>query len=271
MLKINHKLKFIRYPGGKQRMLGALIPHLPSRNDIDGHFIEPFLGGGAVFFAVSPRRAILSDINPVLIDLYRGLRRYPREVWKCFKEFPGTKEGYYKARGSDGDGSLIYRAAKTLYLNRTCFKGMWRENADGQFNVGYGGEDRRWVISEETLLAVSNYLKRAKLFKSDFENIVDDAKTNDFLFLDPPYRPGHRELIHDHYVYSRFTFNDQIRLAKSLRKATKRKIRWAMTTSSHRDILALYKGSKIIHIKKGTGKKPGLISNKSGEVLICNY
>lgn len=270
-LKVDQKVKFIRYPGGKQRLLGDIIPYLPSRKEIKGSFVEPFLGGGAVFFAINPREAILSDINPVLIDLYRGLRRYPREVWTFFRKFPETREGYYQVRDSVEKEKLAYRAARTLYLNRTCFKGMWRENSNGQFNVGYGGEDRRWVINEKTLLAVSNSLKKAKLFKSDFEKIINECKKEDFLFVDPPYKPGAKELIHDHYVHSKFTFDEHKRLAKSLERATKKKIKWAMTTSSHKDILKLYDGLRNILIKKGTGKKPGLLSNKSGEVLICNY
>jgi DNA adenine methylase len=270
-LRIDQRIRFIRYPGGKQRLLRYLAPYLPTKNEIKGYYVEPFLGGGAVFFAVSPKKAILSDINPVLIDLYRGLRRYPRDIWQLFQNFPKTKEGYYKIRDAEAKSGLAYRAARTLYLNRTCFKGMWRENSNGQFNVGYGGEDRRWVINEQSLLAVSVLLKKAKLFKSDFKEVIADCCREDFLFLDPPYSPGGKELIHHHYVYSKFSFDEHIRLANVLKKATKKKIRWAMTTSSHSAILNLYEGLKIIHIKNGTGKMPGLLSNKSGEVLICNY
>lgn len=138
------KFNFLRYPGGKQRILNHLIPHLPLPESIKGRFVEPFVGGGAVFFALNPKRALLADINSELIDLYRGLRRYPVKVWEIFQAFPPTKKAYYEIRDSDVDGlDLASRAARTLYLNRTCFKGMWRHNSNGQFNVGYGGQDRR--------------------------------------------------------------------------------------------------------------------------------
>jgi DNA adenine methylase len=264
-------LKFIRYPGGKQRQLSCLMPYLPNKDSIKGLFVEPFVGGGAVFFGISPHKALLADINPTLIDLYRGIRRHPLEVWKFFKRFPSTRKGYYKIRDSGEEDNLAYRAARTLYLNRTCFKGMWRENSSGQFNVGYGGQDRRWVVNQCLLLTVSMFLKRAKLRTSDFEETIDSCKEGDFLFLDPPYRPGAKELKHNHYVYSKFTFEDYRRLSNALKKVSKRKVKWAMTTSSHKDIVALFKGNRIIPFIKGTGKKPGELAKKSREVLICNY
>jgi len=270
-LQENAEIKFIRYPGGKQRLLSYLLPHLPAKDSIRGSFVEPFVGGGAIFFAIAPRRALLADINPVLIDLYRGLRAYPRRVWEIFKNFPSTKKGYYKIRNSHDKGDLSFRAARTLYLNRTCFKGMWRENACGQFNVGYGGQDRRWVFNQDALIAVSRFLKRTKLIISDFEEVIESCVKDDFIFLDPPYRPGAKELKHDHYVYSKFTYDDHKRLANALEQATKRKVRWAMTTSNHKDIVKLFHGCKKIAIAKGTGSRPGLLSKKAGEVLICNY
>jgi len=139
------KINFIRYPGGKQRVLNQIIPHLPSRKAITGKFVEPFVGGGAVFFALNPKFALLSDINPELMDLYCGIRDNPLEVWEIYKNFPKTKKAYYKIRAIKVDDMPIsFRTARTLYLNRTCFKGMWRQNSNGEFNVGYGGQDRRW-------------------------------------------------------------------------------------------------------------------------------
>jgi len=267
----NAHLKLIRYPGGKQRLLNYLVDYLPTGEEIGGTFVEPFVGGGAVFFALTPQKALLADINPVLIDFYRGIRSNPVKIWKIFKRFPSTKEGYYKVRDGKESGDLAFRAARTLFLNRTCFKGMWRENSNGEFNVGYGGQDRRWVINLETLLLVSRYLKRAKLVKSDFEDVISSCTTGDFLFLDPPYRPGAKELRHAHYVFSKFSFVCHQRLAVSLKRATKNGVPWAMTISSHKEILNLYKGLRVARFAKGTRMHPGILSRRSGEVLICNY
>lgn len=265
------KIRFIRYPGGKQRLINFLLPCFPLPGSIEGRFVEPFVGSGAIFFAFNPSMALLADINPALIDLYRGLRSYPLKVWEIFQKFPATKKAYYKIRDSQKELDLPSRSARTLYLNRTCFKGMWRENSNGQFNVGYGGQDRRWVVNKDTLMTVSKYLKRAELKTCDFEEIIDSCTNGDFLFIDPPYCPGEKELIHNHYVYSKFTYKDHKRLASVLEKVSKRKVKWAMTTSSHKDITNLFKKYRIIPFLKGTGKSPGLLTRKPGEVLICNY
>lgn len=266
------KIRFIRYPGGKQRFLKHIIPYLPPRKLIKGKFVEPFVGSGAVFFAINPKTAVLADINEELINLYRGIRRYPQKVWEIFRSFPRTKKAYYEVRSTEVNKmDLAFKAARTLYLNRTCFKGMWRHNSNGEFNVGYGGQDRRWVVNKEDLIEVANRLKRAYLKCSDFQKIIDFCKEEDFIFVDPPYRPGEREMIHDHYVSSRFNYYDHKRLAHSLKGASHRGIRWAMTTSSHPDILRLFHGNYMYPLARGTGKRPGILTDNSGEVLICNY
>lgn len=232
--------------------------------------VEPFVGGGSFFFLVAPKSALLSDINQELIDLYRGIRRYPREVWRKFSGLPSSKHGYYVVRSwRRAELDLISNAARTLYLNRTCFKGMWRHNLSGEFNVGYGGQDRRWVVDEEFLVKVSRTLRGAKLKCDDFEGVVDSCGRGDFLFLDPPYRPGAREMSHDHYAFGKFTIGDHMRLARVLRSATERGVRWAMTTSSHRSIVSLFSGFQIERIPKGTGRGIGSSIRGSGEVLIC--
>lgn len=234
--------------------------------------MEPFLGGGALFFALNPRQALLADINSELINLYRGIRRHPLKVWEIFRSFPSSKMAYYEIRNSEYVGlDLASQAARTLYLNRTCFKGMWRSNSNGRFNVGYGGQDRRWVISKETLIEVSKKLKRAILKSSDFEKVIATCSKGDFVFVDPPYRPGEREMIHEHYVHCKFSYDDHKRLAGILKRASRCGIQWAMTISSHPDILCLFRGNRIIRLPKGTGRSPGILTNNSGEVLICNY
>lgn len=268
----HEKVKFIRYPGGKQRILNYIMPYLPSRFSIMGEFIEPFVGSGAVFFALNPKSALLADINEELIDLYRGIRQYPIKVWQIYKNFPSTKKAYYDIRSIEIDKiDLASKAARTLYLNRTCFKGMWRHNSRGEFNVGYGGQDRRWVLREQILINVSNKLKNVSLKCSDFEESIDSSTEKDFIFVDPPYRPGEREMSNAHYVYNKFNYYDHQRLAYALKKASKRGVRWAITTSSHPDIMYLFKGNYISALAKGTGKKPGILTDNSREVLICNY
>ncbi|GAI33501.1 unnamed protein product, partial [marine sediment metagenome] len=188
-------MRFLRYPGGKNKLLNFLQSFLPKSNEISGNYIEPFVGGGSVFLSIKPNNAILSDLNNELIELYKGIRNYPHKVWETFCSFPEGKKAYYQIRDSSYNlQPLYYRAARTLYLNRTCFKGMWRHSPNGNFNVGYGGEERRWAITHQNIVELSKLLKNAKLFVYDFEKILDNVNDGDFMFLDPPYKPGQKEL-----------------------------------------------------------------------------
>lgn len=252
-------------------MISCLLKHLPTRDELQGRYMEPFVGGGAIFFAIAPRKALLSDINPELIDLYKAIRRDSDGVWKAFADFPDGKEAYTMIRRLRPDDlPLTLRAARLLYLNRTCFKGMWRHNKDGEFNVGYGGTSRRWVITQQALLDTSKQLRHASLKCADFGAIIDSSEEGDFIFADPPYRPGHRELQNQHYSGQSFTFQDQKRLAAALKRATKRNVLWTMTNSAHPDILRLYRGSNISSLTKGTGPMPGVLVDDSGEAIISN-
>ena len=264
-------MKFLRYPGGKSKLLSFLITVILERNQIR-RYIEPFVGGGSVFLHLQPEEAILADINRELIELYKGIRNYPHKVWETFASFPSDKEAYYRIRNDEYyTKPLFYRAARTLYLNRTCFKGMWRHNAQGQFNVGYGGQSRRWVIDETSLLEVSNRLRNADLLCSDFQPVIDNCRSDDFIFVDPPYRPRERELLHSHYLYNKFSFAEHQRLASVLHQASQKDIKWVLTISSHPDIIALYRENRVITLSKGTGRRPGILTDNPGEVLICNY
>ncbi len=264
-------IRLLRYPGGKQRKLYWIMEHLPSRQEIHGYFMEPFVGSAAVFFRLNPKKAILADINSELVTLYRGLRRHPTKVWEIYRSLPSTKRGYYQTRNATNwPSDIASQSARTLYLNRTCFKGMWRHNSEGQFNIGYGGQDRRWIVKEQTLLEVSKRLRRSLLRTSDFEDIIDMSTCDDFLFLDPPYRPGERELLHEHYVFSRFTYSDHKRLGKALRRASCRGVKWCMTICSHPDILHLYNRDTIVPIPKGTKGTSKRHNTDSGEVLVLN-
>ena len=123
----------LRYPGGKGRMLNFLVARLGRNALVAERLVEPFVGGGSFFFSVRPKRALLADINRELIDLYRGIRREPGKVWRLFNSFPSTRKAYYRIRAlHHAELDLPERAARTLYLNRTCFKGMWRHNAAGE-------------------------------------------------------------------------------------------------------------------------------------------
>lgn len=262
---------FLRYPGGKRRLLPYLAQYIPARTEIRGHYVEPFVGGGSVFFSVQPLRAILADINDELIHLYQAIRSDPQGVWDSFRSMPGGKRAYNRIRKLKHNHlDAVTRAARLLYLNRTCFKGMWRQNGKGEFNIGYGGPSRRWVIAAEDLLTVSKLLRRVTLKCADFEELIDQCGPGDFVFADPPYRPGHRELSNQHYVGQEFTFDDQRRLASALVRAEERGAIWTMTNSNHRNVVGLYGDYHIIVLPRGTGSGSGALTQESGEAIICS-
>jgi DNA adenine methylase len=266
-------MSFLRYPGGKRKLINFLLTYLPKSDEIKGKYVEPFIGGGSVFFQVQPKLALLADLNKELIDLYKGIRLYPHKIWKIFQSFPGGKINYYEIRDQDLKGKhLSYRAARTLYLNRTCFKGMWRHGSKGNFNVGYGGEERRWVVTHENIVEVSKSLKTSSLYYADFESTLHQVEEHDFVFIDPPYKPGEKELKNSHYISSNFAFAEQKRLAEQvLGLSTKKNIKWLMTNSSHEEIVKLYKNFNVVKIPKGTSSTIGVYTNESREVLISNY
>lgn len=272
-MSIGGPVSFLRYPGGKQRYIEAFLKFVPNLKQNNLRLCEPFVGGASIFFALNPRDALLSDLNQELINLYQEIKIRPKKIWKLYREFPNTKLGYYLIRDQNlSRKSNSYKAARTLYLNRTCFKGMWRHNSTGKFNVGYGGEDRRWVIDEDSLFEVSRRLKTAELRSGDFEVIINESRRGDFLFLDPPYAPGKVELKNAHYQFNAFTFEDHKRLAASLKQAHKRGAVWTMTTSSHPKIRSLFGDYNIFTLRQGVGGMPGIrTSSRVGEILVTNW
>jgi DNA adenine methylase len=266
-------ITFLRYAGSKRRSLSYIKGYLQPSNSIPRRYIDPFVGGGVIFLSLDFKTALLSDINRELMDLYRAIKEDPLKVWLIFKNYPSTKKEYYRIRNDKkvSQLDLIERAARTLYLNRTCFRGWWRYNAKGQFNVGYGGQGRRWAITEEDLVAVSRKLANATLQDGDFEDVINSSQSGDFIFADPPYQPGEREMSHEHYVYSRFGYDSHKRLAETLKSASTRGVRWAVTTSSHPDILSLFSDTNIVNLPKDPFKRLRDGLEGSGEVLIRNY
>jgi DNA adenine methylase len=148
---------------------------------------------------------------------------------------------------------------------------MWRHNLRGEFNVGYGGQARRWAISEHSLIQVSKVLRKANIQCSDFEAVIDDCFNGDFVFVDPLYCPGELMYKNQHYGCQKFTFEDYQRLIQILTKVGKRGVRWAMTTSNHPTILDICNGFHGLDVPCGTGRMPGQRIANSGEILITNY
>ena len=176
----------MKWAGGKTQMLGDIMPKIPQKY---GKYIEPFIGGGALFFALSPDKAIIADSNPELINMYRQVADNVEAVISYLKKYKNTKEDFYEVRSLDWFKlKKEEAAARTIYLNKTCFNGLYRVNKKGQFNVPFRKYKAPNFCDEEALFAASDVLKKATITCGDYLSVLKEyAEPGDFIFLDPPY------------------------------------------------------------------------------------
>ncbi|MFE0019303.1 DNA adenine methylase [Mesorhizobium sp. NPDC059054] len=228
---------FIKWAGGKRWLLNDPSFDLPA---FSGRYIEPFLGGGAVFFHLAPSQAILSDINERLISTYRSIRDEWSLVRSSLLEFQArhSKEFYYEERRREHASSYM-RAAQFLYLNRTCFNGLYRENLKGQFNVPLGTKTQV-ILLDDDFEEASKILSKAELRDGDFESVVDEAMEGDLVFLDPPYTTAHNCNGFIKYNQKIFTWEDQKRLRRAIHGAKQRGACVVLTNADHASIHELY-------------------------------
>ena len=230
---------FLKWPGGKRWLFDSGQFSIPKYR---GRYIEPFLGGGAAFFQMLPKCAILSDVNWRLIELYRVIRDRRDEFEGLLRRHAAmhSKAYYYDIRAQRLTDS-VKRAAQFLYLNRTCWNGLYRENTKGQFNVPIG--TRHTVLFHtDDFGAWSKALQNSELVDQDFEEVLDVAEAGDFVFVDPPYTVRHNMNGFAKYNQKIFAWDDQLRLREALERASVRGVSFAMTNADHKNIRDLYEG-----------------------------
>jgi DNA adenine methylase len=212
---------FLKWPGGKRWIAREIALFIAER--LKSRYYEPFLGGGAVFFALRPREAILSDINKELINVYIQVKKNPDAIIEGIKSLPVSKEEYYIIR-KEGPKDPLKCAIRFLYLNRTAFGGIFRLNSKGEFNVPYGGGKRTPdILWRKGLIEnASEALKDARLVVSDFESIINKAEPGDVIYCDPTYTTAHENNGFIRYNERNFSWHDQQRLAKVAMNACER-------------------------------------------------
>lgn len=227
----------IKWVGGKRWLLPELLKVIPPKFD---WYIEPFAGGASAFFWLAPQKAILSDLNSELIVTYAAIRDEADDVWRRLRQHDRrhTDKYYYEVRASNPRHPASV-AARFLYLNRTCWNGLYRVNRCGAFNVPRGTKDSVLLPSDNPTL-LSNTLRKAELVWSDFEMVVDCAGRGDFIYADPPYTVKHNLNGFLKYNESIFGWNDQERLARSLRRAKRRGAFVVVSNADHSSIRSLY-------------------------------
>ncbi len=229
---------FLKWAGGKRWLVQNHAALLPSKFN---SYLEPFLGSGVMFFHLSPKRGIISDKNYELIEAYCAIRDDWRKVFAKLKEHHGnhSKDYYYKVRASK-PMTIHTRCARLIYLNRTCFNGIYRVNLSGQFNVPIGTKSKV-VLDTDNFEGVASLLKRIELYSSDFEKVIDQAQEGDFVFADPPYTIKHNKNNFVKYNEVIFKWRDQVRLRDSLLRASQRGAKVMATNALHPSVEELYK------------------------------
>ena len=269
---------FVKWAGGKRQLLGEILERIPNTFE---YYIEPFLGGGAVLFALQPKRALINDINASLIHTYKTIACEPQPFIVKIKELDsriaeGGKEYYYLIRDLYNSKLMkeefdLELAALFVFLNKHCFNGLYRVNAKGLFNVPYNNS-KKSSIDEEVILEVSKYLKNMTICLGDFEDACKDAKEGDFIFLDSPYAPLNPSSF-ESYTKEGFDMDSHIRLSKFFDDLTKRGCFCMLTNHNTEFINGLYgnKGYKmdVVSVKRMINSDA---SKRTGEeIIICNY
>ena len=238
---------FLKWAGGKSQLLKVYQELLPRRF---ARYFEPFLGGGAVFFHLANRhpglRAILSDCNAELINCYTIVRDHLPELIEALKCHRNDRHHFYKVRAMDLELlDQTERAARLIFLNRTCFNGLYRVNRKGQFNVPFGKYKNPKILDEINLTGCRSVLADADISCQSFEHVVKRARTGDFVYMDPPYHPLNATSNFTSYTNGAFRFEDQMRLADVFRALDRKGCLVMLSNSDTPEIRELYQGYRI--------------------------
>lgn len=241
----------LKWAGGKTQMLNDLLSKVPTSY---GRYIEPFLGGGAMFFALRPENAIIADSNPELINMYRQVSDHVDDVIQYLGQYENTKEMFYAVRSQKWEVlPKAEAAARTIFLNKTCFNGLYRVNKKGEFNVPYGKYTNPKICDRDALYAASAALKKAKILCGDYFLVLEYyAQEGDFIFLDPPYLPVSEYSDFKRYTKEQFYEEDHIELAKIIMRLHERGCHVILTNSNHPLVHELYAPFTIdvVHTKR---------------------
>jgi DNA adenine methylase len=225
-------------------MLEAIASHIPTRWE---RYVEPMIGGGALFFALAPERALIADANPELINFYRAIVNDLDGLVAQYEAWEFDEKTFYELRAlrfSDLDGTTA--AARLLYLNRTCFNGLYRVNRKGEFNVPWGRYKRPYKVEIERFEAARNILRRAQIELGDFSELLEtEAEEGDLVFLDPPYVPISAYSDFKRYTKQQFQSADHVRMANLVRSLSERGCETIITNSNHSLVHDLYQGYHI--------------------------
>lgn len=256
----------LKWAGGKTQMLGDLLPKVPTSY---GRYIEPFIGGGAMFFALNPNDAVIADSNPELINMYKQVADNVDAVISYLQKYENTQEMFYRVRALEWEKlPEAEAAARTIYLNKTCFNGLYRVNKKGQFNVPFGKYKAPKFCDVEALYTASEALQKSNIVCGDYLSVLKEfARPGDFIFLDPPYLPISEYADFKRYTKEQFYEEDHVELAKEVFRLQELGCYVILTNSNHPLVHELYKpfNIEVIQTKRYISCSG---SNRKGEDVI---
>lgn len=271
-------MPFLKWVGGKRQLLSVLSGLMPSGNVKS--YCEPFVGGGAMLFHLQPDTAYVNDINPELINVYRVIMLHVEELINELSKFENDREIFYDVRSWDRDKnkysslSDVQRAARIIFLNKTCFNGLYRVNNAGEFNSPFGYYRTPNIVNEPVLRGVNSYFNSADIHFSsvDYAEVLEKIDSKTFVYLDPPYDPVSDSANFTGYAKGGFHKGEQIRLRECCDELSRRGIRFMLSNSATDFIIEQYSGYNITFVKarravNSAGDKRGEVD----EVVIRNY
>ncbi|DAA96933.1 TPA: modification methylase [Candidatus Gastranaerophilales bacterium HUM_9] len=264
----------IKWVGGKRQLMFELIKNMPKSYN---RYFEPFIGGGALFFELQPEQAYISDMNEELINLYSVVRDNVYELIKDLSKHEVSKEYFLEIRNIDRteqytELSDVERASRFIYLNRTCFNGMYRVNSQGQFNVPFGHYKNPRIIDENNLLNCSELLKKTEIKCADFSEILTKVKKGDLVYFDPPYVPLNETSSFTAYTKDGFDIDMQFKLRDVCDELDTMGIKFMLSNSDTKlvnELYANYEIKKVFASRQINANADG--RGKITEVLVRNY
>jgi DNA adenine methylase len=267
---------FLKWAGGKRQIVTDLKKYSPKKI---GVYYEPFVGGGALLLATQPPRAVINDSNSELINCYITIRDHLDDLIEELRKHKNEEDYYYEIREWDRredfkEKSSVEKAARIIFLNKTCYNGLFRVNSQGQFNVPFGRYKKPNILDEAVLRAVSLYLRESevKILNTDFADAVRTADKNDFVYFDPPYDPLTNTASFTGYDVNGFDRQAQKRLKEVFDDLSQRKCKVMLSNAYTDFIVNLY--SKYKQVKVSATRAINSNAEKRGkidEILVMNY
>lgn len=266
---------FVKWAGGKRQLLPEILKRMPENFN---EYYEPFIGGGALLFALQPEDAIINDINPHLIYTYNTIKNNVEELIKTLKkwdEIETTKEKYYEMRDRFNKKIIdedfdVEMAALFIYLNKRCFNGLYRVNLKGLFNVPFNNKKKVNSFDEENLKNMSEYLKAITIKQGDFEDSLSSAKKGDFIFLDSPYAPLKPTSFSD-YTKQGFDIESHKRLAEVFKELDEKGCHIMLTNHDTKLIRELYEGYNMENVNAKRMINSDSTKRFATELIVRNY